>query len=200
MGNAEIDNTVIKVLEKSNSDFDVIDFYPWGSDERQFSSPAFNLPVGSLMRSIPNREITKEYHTSADNLDFMNKKSLQESFETYFLIIQELEKNFEKQKMNSNNLQKIPKNNGKNYYVNTNPKCEPQLGKYHLYENFGGQYDKEKKYMKNAIFWVLNLSDGFHSLEEISKRSNLELKLIENATKLLENKKLVMRKNNDNIQ
>ena len=200
MGNAEIDNTVIKVLEKSNSDFDVIDFYPWGSDERQFSSPAFNLPVGSLMRSIPNREITKEYHTSADNLDFMNKKSLQESFETYFLIIQELEKNFEKQKMNSNNLQKISKNNGKNYYVNTNPKCEPQLGKYHLYENFGGQYDKEKKYMKNAIFWVLNLSDGFHSLEEISKRSNLELKLIENATKLLENKKLVMRKNNDNIQ
>ena len=200
IGNAEIDNTVIKVLEKSNSDFDVIDFYPWGSDERQFSSPAFNLPVGSLMRSIPNREITKEYHTSADNLDFMNKNSLQESFEKYFLIIQELEKNFEKQEMNSNNSQKIPINNEENYYVNTNPKCEPQLGKYHLYENFGGQYDTEKKHMKNAIFWVLNLSDGFHSLEEISKRSNLELKLIENATKLLENKKLVLRKNNDNMQ
>jgi aminopeptidase-like protein len=53
--------------------------------------------------------------------------------------------------------------------------------------------------MKNAIFWVLNLSDGFHSLEEIAKRSNLELELIQNATKLLETKKLVMRKNDANM-
>ena len=198
MGNAEIDNTVIKILQKSNSDFEIIDFYPWGSDERQFSSPGFNLPVGSLMRSIPNREITKEYHTSADNLDFMSKKSLLDSFEKYFLIIEELEKNFEEQKSNSNNSQKKLIHNQEDYYLNINPKCEPQLGKYQLYENFGGQYDTEKKYMKNAIFWVLNLSDGFHSLKEISKRSNLELKLVQTATKLLETKKLVMRKTNVN--
>ena len=53
MGNTEIDNTVIKILKKSNTDFDIVDFYPWGSDERQFSSPGFNLPVGALMRSVP---------------------------------------------------------------------------------------------------------------------------------------------------
>ena len=202
MGNAEIDNTVIKILKKSNTDFDIVDFYPWGSDERQFSSPAFNLPVGSLMRSMPNQssnQLHKEYHTSADNLDFMSKESLQDSFKTYFLIIEELEKKYEESKMISNNFQKKLINNQGDYYVNTNPKCEPQLGKYHLYEHFGGQYNTGKKNMKHAIFWVLNLSDGFHSLEEIAKRSNLELELIQNATKLLETKKLVMRKNDANM-
>ena len=197
MGNAEIDNTVIKILEKSNTSFDIIDFYPWGSDERQFSSPGFNLPIGSLMRSIPNREITKEYHTSGDNLDFMSKESLQDSFEKYFLIIGELEKNYGKHDTMPNNPNKKSTNNHTHYYLNTNPKCEPQLGKYQLYEHFGGQYSKEKKFMKNAIFWVLNLSDGYHSLDEIAKRSNLDLELIENATKLLEIKKLVTKVNDD---
>ncbi len=117
MGNTEIDNTVIKILKKSNTDFDIVDFYPWGSDERQFSSPGFNLPVGALMRSVPNREITKEYHTSADNLDFMSKKSLQDSFEIYFLIIKELEEKLKEPKTISNNFQKKFISNQGDYYV-----------------------------------------------------------------------------------
>ena len=62
LGNAEIDNTVIKVLEESKEDFKIVDFFPWGSDERQFCSPGFNLPIGSLLRTIPPD--FKEYHTS----------------------------------------------------------------------------------------------------------------------------------------
>ena len=70
----------------------LLNFFPWGSDERQFCSPGFNLPVGSLIRSMYGK--FPEYHTSGDNLDFINKNSLKESFEKYFLIISELEKNF----------------------------------------------------------------------------------------------------------
>ena len=99
IGDSEIDNTVEEILKKTENKFDLLDFYPWGSDERQYCSPGFNLPVGTLMRSVPTKY--KEYHTSSDNLEFMNKKSLQKSFEMCFSIISELEKNFDEKKESS---------------------------------------------------------------------------------------------------
>jgi len=75
----------------------------------------------------------------------------------------------------------------------TNPKCEPQLGKYNVYKNFGGQYEESKKELKFAILWILNYSDGVHSLEDIARKSKLDLDLIKRTSSLLESKKLILR-------
>ena len=77
-GNAEIDRTVIDVLKNSGDEYKIIDFIPEGSDERQFCSPGFNLPVGSLERTIP--PAFSEYHTSADDTNFVQPKYLADSF------------------------------------------------------------------------------------------------------------------------
>ena len=52
LGNAEIDQTAINILKESGESFQIKDFFPVGSDERQFCSPGFNLPMGSLMRTM----------------------------------------------------------------------------------------------------------------------------------------------------
>ena len=77
-GNAEIDRAVAQVLKDSGDAHDVIDFSPYGYDERQFCSPGFNLPVGCFMRT-PHGQFP-EYHTSADNLDFVQPEFLADSF------------------------------------------------------------------------------------------------------------------------
>lgn len=160
-GNAEIDLAAINVLQNSGTKFNVVDFFPSGSDERQFCSPGFNLPMGSLMKTMYGK--FKEYHTSADNLEFVNAKSLADSFTKYLQILFVLE------------------NNDK--YLNLNPKCEPLLSKRGLYKTLGGQ--KVDDLTKNAIQWVLNLSDGENSLLDISNKSGINFNIIINAVNLL---------------
>ena len=158
---AEIDRIVINVLKNSGQNYKIIDFFPPGSDERQFSSPAFNIPVGLLMRtSFPN---FPEYHTSADNMEYVQSQYLTDTFSKYIRIIYILENN------------KI--------YLNLNPKCEPQLGKRGLYTQIGGQ--KEGYVDEFSILAVLNLSDGNHSLLDISERTEIEFSLIKKAADLL---------------
>ena len=68
-GSAEIDRATIHALQHSGLSPTILDFSPYGYDERQYCSPGFNLPVGFSRRSkfgsIP------EYHTSADSLEFI---------------------------------------------------------------------------------------------------------------------------------
>jgi aminopeptidase-like protein len=160
-GNAEIDRAVINVLRNSGNDFEVIDFIPFGYDERQYCSPGFNLPVGCLLRTPHGRY--PEYHTSADNLDFVRPEYLADSFSIYLSVFYILE------------------NNKK--YINQNPKCEPQLGKRGLYQMTGGQKDRKEKEL--AILWVLNLSDGSNTLLDISDKSGLKFDLIKDAADAL---------------
>ena len=160
-GNAEIDKAVIHVLQHSGQDYQINDFSPYGYDERQFCSPGFNLAVGSLTRTPFGQY--PEYHTSADNLDFVRADKLADSWEKYLAVVDILE------------------NNRK--YLNTNPKCEPQLGKRGLYGTFGGTQNKKTKEM--ATLWVLNLADGNHSLLDISDRSRLEFSVIRDAANAL---------------
>lgn len=160
-GNAEIDRAVIHVLKQSSQEHTVSEFSPYGYDERQFCSPGFNLPVGSLTRS--QFGTYPEYHTSADNLDFVKTSALVNSFETYLKVIDVLENN--------------------HTYLNTNPKCEPQLGKRGLYSTMGGKQTTPEDRM--AMLWVLNLSDGEHTLLDITERSNLSFSSIKNAASML---------------
>lgn len=161
-GNAEIDQVVEYVLARQGGDHTVLDFEPYGYDERQFCSPGINLPVGCLMRT-PHGQFP-EYHTSADNLDLVQPAFLVHSLETFWKVFQVLE--------------------GNRTYRNLLPKCEPQLGKRGLYEAIGGRSDTKARQM--ALLWVLNLSDGRHSLLDIAKRARLDIDLVIDAAAALE--------------
>ncbi|MBD0363741.1 MAG: DUF4910 domain-containing protein, partial [Coleofasciculus sp. C3-bin4] len=129
--------------------------------ERQFCSPGFNLPVGCFMRTPHGR--FPEYHTSADNLELVQPQFLADSFSKCFSVVNVLE------------------NNKK--YLNQNPKCEPQLGKRGIYRAIGGQADGGVNEL--AMLWVLNLSDGNHTLLDIADRSGLGFDAIKKAAEVL---------------
>lgn len=155
-GDVEIDRVVLHILQHSGEDYEILEFSPYGYDERQFCSPAFNLPIGNLMRTPHGR--FPEYHTSADNLDFVQPLYLADSFAKCLSILSVLENNL--------------------IYINQNPKCEPQLGKRGLYRTIGGP---EGKVDELAMLWVLNLSDGNHSLLDVATRSGCPFDSIKRA-------------------
>jgi len=162
-GDAEIDRAVTHVLRHQGTPHEVREFSPYGYDERQYCSPSFNLPVGSLTRT-PHGEFP-QYHTSADNLDFVRPEFLAESLETYWNVVSVLEQN--------------------RRYLNQNPKCEPQLGKRGIYRPMGGQVTQPLN--EFAMLWVLNMSDGSHTLLDIAERSGLPFQAVRDATMTLEN-------------
>jgi aminopeptidase-like protein len=167
-GSAEIDRSVVHSLKHSGNEFQVRDFSPYGYDERQFCSPGFNLPVGSLTRT-PHGEFS-EYHTSADNLALVSPQALAGSLDLYLAVLRTLESNAR--------------------YQNQNPCCEPQLGRRGLYRSLGGLPDAGQ--LELAMLWVLNLSDGNHSLLDIAERADLPYEVIHRATKsLVENELLI---------
>ena len=160
-GKAAIDRAVSHVFQRCGESFDIRDFTPYGYDERQYCSPGFNLAVGVLSRTPHG--CFPEYHTSADNLDFVDPSSLADILEKCLSILEVLE--------------------GDAFYVNRNPKCEPQLGKRGLYANMGGHGGSRD--MEVALLWVLNFSDGAHSLLDIAERSGLAFSLIHAAADAL---------------
>lgn len=157
----EIDRVVEKVLVESSEPYTIIDFFPSGSDERQFSSPGFNLHMGSLTRTLYG--CFKEYHTSADDLHFVSPEFLQDSLFKYLKSVFILENN--------------------QIYKNLNPKCEPQLGRRGLYREIGGQ--KTGGFDELSLLWVLNLSDSSNSLLDISIRSGMPFEDLKNAADAL---------------
>jgi aminopeptidase-like protein len=159
-GNAEIDRAVAHVLRHHSDSAEILDFSPYGYDERQYCSPGFNLPVGCLMRSVWGT--FPEYHTSADNLDFIRPPQLAAALRVCAAILEVLEHN--------------------RCYRNQNPYCEPQLGRRNLYRSTGGDTIGVEI---SARLWVLNLSDGEHSLLDIAERSGIPFSAISDAAKLL---------------
>jgi aminopeptidase-like protein len=159
-GDAEIDRAASHVLKHSGNDYGIIEFSPYGYDERQFCSPGFNLPVGCLMRTPHSR--FPEYHTSADDLDFVHPCYLADSFHKCLSVLYVLENN--------------------RIYLNQNPKCEPQLGRRGLYRMMGGT---DGSIDELALLWALNLSDGSHSLLDIAERAGCAFDSIKKAADAL---------------
>ncbi len=160
-GNAIIDRAVAHVLAHAGGDGQVIEFSPYGYDERQFCSPGFDLPVGLFQRSQFGK--FREYHTSADNLQFVTPQALAESYHYIVSIIDVLEND--------------------RVLVNLSPKCEPQLGRRGLYASIGG--DKEAPARNMAMLWVLNLADGKHGLLDIAERAGMPFRTIRTAAEQL---------------
>ena len=160
-GIAKIDRAVLAVLQASDEEPATEFFVPFGYDERQYCSPGFNLPVGSLTRTPWGRY--PEYHTSADNLDFISAEALEGSLRTYLAVVDLLE--------------------GNRRYLNLNPKCEPQLGRRGLYRTIGG--DDAGRARELALLWVLSLSDGHYDLLDIAERSGTSFEAIRTAADAL---------------
>ena len=160
-GDAEIDRAVEHVLRHSGAPYSIVDFTPYGYDERQYCSPGFDLPVGSLSRTPSGRY--PEYHSSADNLDLVRPECLADTLSKVLAVVGVLERN--------------------GVYVNASPKGEPQLGRRGLYRAIGGTKDATE--MEQALLWVLNQSDGTHSLLDIADRADLSFGLIARAADAL---------------
>jgi aminopeptidase-like protein len=160
-GTADVDRAAACVLRDTGRAHDVIDFSPYGYDERQFCSPGFDLPVGRIGRT-PHGEYP-EYHTSADDLDFVDSGQLADAFTSLLDLVDVLE--------------------GNRRYRNTNPKCEPQLGRRGLYRSIGATIDRAAAEM--GLLWVLNLSDGEHDLLAVAERSGLPFSAIRHAADAL---------------
>ena len=159
-GDAEIDRAVAVVLRDSGRDHELVDWFPYGGDERQFNSPGFDLPVGALSRTPADR--FPGYHSSGDDFDLVRAEWLEHSLETYLAVIDAVDAN--------------------QIYVNASPYGEPQLGKRGLYRSVGGGSSQE-----GALLWMLSLADGSADLLAIAERSGLPFRAVrEAADRLLE--------------
>ncbi|HEX3301917.1 MAG TPA: DUF4910 domain-containing protein [Thermomicrobiales bacterium] len=167
-GDAFIDRAMAHVLQHAAPSPTILDFFPYGYDERQYCSPGFNLPVGLFQRS--QFGTFPEYHTSADNLDFIGPEHLASSYRMIVGLIEVLERDW--------------------WPRSTTPKCEAQLGRRGLYGALGGDPEAAAKSM--AFLWILNLADGRHCLLDIAERAKLPFGVIADAAHLLKTSGLLV--------
>jgi len=158
-GDSLADRAARQVLDEIG-EHSVIPFDPGnGSDERQYCSPGFDLPVASVMRTMYS--CFPEYHTSRDDKSFIDFPHLAGSVAVYEQIVDALEHNL--------------------VWWNTVQYGEPQLGKRGLYPGTNANAPFELK----PTMWMLNLADGEHDLLAIAQRSGQPLAgLVDAATKL----------------
>ena len=172
-GEAIIDRVMAHVLRHAAPGAVVLDFTPYGYDERQYCSPGFDLPVGSFQRS--QYGTFPEYHTSADDLSFIRPAHLAESFHVISAALDIVEGDC------------VPKS--------AMPKCEPQLGRRGLYHSVGG--DKGAPSQNMPLLWVLSFADGKHSLLDIAERAQMPFGIIADAARRLREKGLLLDLNTD---
>ncbi|CAL9671456.1 Putative polysaccharide biosynthesis protein with aminopeptidase-like domain protein [Streptomyces sp. enrichment culture] len=160
-GDAEIDRVLRHVLSASQRPHRITEFTPYGYDERQYCSPGFDLGVGSLTRT-PYAGYP-EYHTSADDLDFVSPAAMADTLAVCREAFDVLDRN--------------------RCYVNLSPYGEPQLGRRGLYDSLGGRSDAKQAQM--AMLWVLSLADGEHGLLDVAERSGLSFDTVAAAADAL---------------
>lgn len=158
---ALVNRIVPRVLAEMGLPLTVLPFSPTGYDERQYNSPGYDLPVGCLMRS-PNGTFP-EYHTSADDIDFVKPERLAESFDVLMRIVDSLDTEA--------------------VYRRVDGRGEPQLGRRGLYEMIGGHH-RAGGASKEALLWMLNLADGKHGLVDVADRAGLSLSEVRTAANI----------------
>jgi aminopeptidase-like protein len=169
LGRAEIDAAAAHALAARRQSDEVIDFSPYGNDERQFCSPGFDLPMGALTRSGHDR--SERHHTSADDLASITPEALADCLAACLGIFRILEDNAK--------------------VISLNPKGEPQLGRRGLYRSFGGRADQAA--LESALLWVMSYADGDHSLLDVADLAGLPFDAVLEASVALEKADLVRR-------
>jgi aminopeptidase-like protein len=159
-GDAAIDRAVEHMLNHCGAPYEIQDFVPYGYDERQYCSPGFDLPVGCLTRTSEGG--SPERHTSADDLSLITSAHLGEAFARLFDVVQILEDD--------------------RTYLTENPCCEPQLesrglGRVAVEGGNGRNFGSAER----ALLWVLNQSDGMHSLLDIARRADIPFGIVRRA-------------------
>jgi aminopeptidase-like protein len=133
----------------------------YGSDERQYNSPGFNLSVGQFSRMIYGQYAG--YHNSLDTKEAMSIDALLKS-------VDELEEILKLQELNG-------------YYQNLKPFGEPMLSKYDLYPDMNSPTSwrgststliDDRQHL-NQVLMLLNYSDGQHSLIDIASKQQYAL-------------------------
>ena len=176
------DHLIDQVIELAFRDLEirpvVYPFAPDGSDERQYSSPGFRIPVGTITKDKYYEY--PQYHTSLDNLDFVNAEQILESLAVYRKATYILENNC------------TPRS--------CNPHCEVRLGKHNLYPDLGGAIKqgsaasegvKTVEASLDAISWILFLADGDADLVTIARTSGIAFDALNAAAKKLAGKGLI---------
>ena len=182
--NHELDLAIQFALEEvDHIDYE---FQPIGSDERQYSSPAFRLPMASITKSKYYEY--DEYHTSLDNLDFISPENLEQTLDAYKRAIYYLENN--------------------RVYTRKFDECEFMLSKIrNLYPTIGGticqpslvndhnkhEYTKEiKGNVFDCFSWLMHCVDGKTSLFDIQIKSNLDIDDLIASSKILNDNGLLL--------
>lgn len=175
---APINDLINHLKSEKEIDCDILEFTPLGgSDERQYCSPGFNLPVGQLSRLTYGAY--KEYHTSLDNKKLMGIENLIQS---------------------ADEIEKILKANDINgYYINKYPYGEIKLGDYDLYPTLNNENGDKKtsdnlvdgRDLLNNILMILNYSDGKHKLSDIASKLGKCVLELENSVNILKEKELL---------
>jgi aminopeptidase-like protein len=147
-GDTLIDEVVHHVDEHTPQGFRFRRFDTRGSDERQYCSPGFNLPVGQFARTVYGGY--PEYHTSLDNKEFMTIDALVESAEEIATVIETLEYG--------------------GYYCNQEPFGEPMMSKRNLYPTVNEPENHDQRKFIKKMMRILNYSDGTHSIIEIAEK------------------------------
>jgi aminopeptidase-like protein len=166
-GDAVIDDAMSYLLSTKEIQHEILEYYPYGYDERQFCSPGFNLPVGRLSRS--NHGEFPEYHNSGDDMNFINSSNLWESLNVILDLIRILDDNAK--------------------YRNLSPYGEPQLGKRGLFKEIGGEQNTKEVHM--AYLWLLSSSDGKNSLLDVAQQSSIPFAIIKKCADRLERASLL---------
>ena len=164
-------NSILRdVLDCNKKDYEIKQFDIHGSDERQYSSPGFRINMTTLAKDI--YYTYPQYHSSLDNLEFVNGEQIAETFELYVQVIDEIEK--------------------LRIYERIDPHGEPMLSQHGLYEIFGGSLLPNLKISHlDLVLSVLFLSDGLMPTSEIAARLKVELKSIEKICLLLVSKNML---------
>lgn len=163
----DIDRAASHVVRHDGGE--VRDYSPYGYDERQYNSLGFDLPVGRLTRT-PHGEYP-EYHTSADDLDFVKDEELVDAFAALGRILDVLEHDAT--------------------YVNLSPFGEPQLGRRGLYPTLGGKAATDEMM---ALLWTMASSDGHTRLLDVAERAGLPFAAVARAARDLEAAELLARR------
>jgi len=154
-GSARIDRASAHVFTCATSERGAMrEFVPFGYDQRQYCSPGFDLPIGCFMRT-PHGEYP-EYHTSADNLQFVTAAALGESWRLMRLALDILDED--------------------RVFLNLSPNGEPRLAPRGLFADAD----------RLGLFWILNFSDGNHSLLDIAERAHMPFWSLREGARRLE--------------